>query len=638
MCGICGAMSFDGRPLEKTTLESMTDRLRHRGPDDRGTYTDGPVSLGQRRLSIIDLSSAGHQPMADASGDVVVVFNGEIYNYRELRADLLKEGVPLHSATDTEVILYLYRKYGEECPKYLRGMFAFAIWDRKRQSLFIARDRIGIKPLYYYADGKRFAFASEMKAFWALPDFDAELSLPALITFTTYAHSFAPQTILKRVKKLPPGHTLTVTGAGEPAPKQYWTIPIETEKAARGADHPRELRALLEDAVRCHCIADVPVGVFLSGGLDSSVIAALAAKEMPERVQTFSVGFDIGGYYNELDDARLMAESIHSDHHELVVQNFDVPNLLEKLVWHYDEPFADAACLPTYILSEFARRSVKVVLSGEGGDEVFGGYRRYVTQLVYNYFQPLSFLARSESPLRRFVDSRPGFRRIKKVFESTDIPEEALRYAHWVTSFTSSMRDDIFTDAVQSFAGTYDVNAIYRREFADASKADGVNRLLRVDTRTWLPDTYLEKVDKATMAVGLEARVPLLDHLVVEHMARLPGHYKIRGFEKKRLLRMATEDIVPKAIRNKRKHGFAVPLDEWFRGPLLGFAKEILLDDRLAGRGYFKREAVERLIDKHVSGQNDFGTPIWQLLAFELWCRQYMDKAPSAAYASAVSA
>jgi asparagine synthase (glutamine-hydrolysing) len=631
-------MSFDGQPLEGTIIRSMTERLKHRGPDDSGVYADGPVSLGQTRLSIIDLSSAGHQPMADAYDEVVIVFNGEIYNYRELRADLLKDGAPLHSATDTEVILYLYRKYGEECPIYLRGMFAFAIWDRRRQSLFIARDRIGIKPLYYYTDGKQFAFASEMKAFWPLPGFDSELSLAALVNFTTYGHSFAPQTILKRVKKLPPGHTLTIRGADEPSPRQYWSIPFETADASRSTDHARDLRALLDDAVRCHCIADVPVGVFLSGGLDSSIIAALAAREMPERVRTFSVGFDLGGYYNELDDARLVADAIKSDHHELVVKGFDVPNLLEKLVWHYDEPFADAACLPTYILSEFARRSVKVVLSGEGGDEIFGGYRRYVTQLVYHYFQPFQFLARSESPLRRFIESRTGFRRVKKVFESTDISDEALRYAHWVTFFTSSMRDDVFTDTVQSFAKTYDAGAIYRREFADASQADAVNRLLRVDTRTWLPDTYLEKVDKATMAVGLEARVPLLDHLIVEHMARLPGHYKIRGFEKKRLLRLATQDIVPKAIQRKRKHGFAVPLDEWFRGPLLGFAKEVLLDDRLARRGFFKRDAVERLIETHCSHRADLGTPIWQLLAFEIWCRQYMDKTPSAAYVCSASA
>ena len=383
---------------------------------------------------------------------------------------------------------------------------------------------------------------------------------------------------------------------------------------------------MLEDAVRCHCIADVPVGVFLSGGLDSSIIAAIAAKEMPERVQTFSVGFDLGGYYSELSDARIVADSIHSDHHELIVKGFDVPELLQKLVWHYDEPFADAACIPTYLISQFARQSVKVVLSGEGGDEVFGGYRRYVTQLFSRYFQPFRFLASHRSPLRQLVDSRPGFRRVKKVFEAWNITDEALRYSHWVTSFTDSMRKDVFSDAVQSFAETFDVGELYRREFGEASHMDRTNQMLRVDTRTWLPDTYLEKVDKATMAVSLEARVPLLDHIVVEYMFKLPGRYKIREFEKKVLLRQATMDLIPEAIRRKPKHGFAVPLDEWFRGSLLGFAKEILLDDRLVRRGLFKRDAIERLIDTHVSGHSDLGTPIWQLLSFELWCRRFMDE------------
>jgi asparagine synthase (glutamine-hydrolysing) len=634
MCGICGVMLYDGRRQDDGVIRAMVAQLKHRGPDDNGVYVDGPVMLGQTRLSIIDLSSAGHQPMVDAFDETVIVFNGEIYNYRELRADLIRDGVQLKSASDTEVILYLYRKYGSECPRYLRGMFAFVIWDRRQQSLFIARDRVGIKPLYYYSDRRQFAFASEIKAFWRLPEFNSELSMAALVTYTAHAHSFAPQTIFQHVKKLPPGHTLTIDRNGETTLRQYWTIPAQGTNGSLPGDPVRELRALLEDAVRCHCIADVPVGVFLSGGLDSSIIAAMAAKEMPERVRTFSVGFDLGGYYNELSDARIVADSIHSDHHELTVKGFDVPELLQKLVWHYDEPFADAACLPTYLISQFARESVKVVLSGEGGDEVFGGYRRYVTQLASRYFQPFRFLAGPRSPLRQFVDSRPGFRRVKKVLEAGEISDEALRYAHWVTFFTASMREDVFSDAVQSSAGAFDVGEIYKREFDEASHMDRTNQMLRVDLRTWLPDTYLEKVDKATMAVGLEARVPLLDHLVVEYMFKLPGRYKIRGFEKKVLLRQATMDLIPEALRRKPKHGFAVPLDEWFRGSLLGWAKEILLDDRLARRGFFKRDAIERLINNHASGRNDLGTPIWQLLSFELWCRQYMDErsfAPSLA-------
>lgn len=626
MCGICGVLSFEGRRQDEVVIRSMVEQLEHRGPDDQGIYRDGSVMLGQTRLSIIDLSSAGHQPMVDSFDEVVIVFNGEIYNYRELRADLIRDGVPLKSATDTEVILHLYKRYGLECTKYLRGMFSFVIWDRIQQTLFLARDRVGIKPLYYYSDGRQFAFASEMKAFWSLPGFNSDLSMAALVTYTAHAHSFAPQTILKHVKKLPPGHTLTVDRTGKTLFHQYWTIPDEATDNSLSEDLANSLRGVLEDAVRCHLIADVPVGVFLSGGLDSSVIAALAAKEMPDRVRTFSVGFDLGGYYNELGDAKILAESIHSDHHELVVKGIDVPKLLEKLVWHYDEPFADAACIPTYLISKFARESVKVVLSGEGGDEVFGGYRRYITQLASHHFQSLRFLAGTKSPLRRFVDSRVGFRRVKKVLAASAISDEALRYAHWVTFFTASMRDDLFTDTVHSLTHHVDVGEIYKREFAESSHMDRTNQLLRVDMRTWLPDTYLEKVDKATMAVGLEARVPLLDHLIVELMFKLPGRYKIRGSQTKVLLRQATSDLIPEAIRRKPKHGFAVPLDEWFRGPLLGWAKDILLDDRMTRRGLFKKDAIEKLIGNHVSGCNDLGTPIWQLLSFELWCRQYIDE------------
>src|SRR5271157_73274 len=414
MCGICGVMLYDGRRQDEGVIRAMVAQLKHRGPDDDGVYVDGPVMLGQTRLSIIDLSSAGHQPMVDAFDETVIVLNGEIYNYRELRADLIRDGVQLKSATDTEVILYLYRKYGLECPKYLRGMFAFVIWDRRQQSLFIARDRVGIKPLYYYADGRQFAFASEIKAFWRLPEFNSELSMAALVTYTAHAHSFAPQTIFQHVKKLPPGHTLTIERNGETSLRQYWTIPAQGTNGSLPGNPVRDLRALLEDAVRCHCIADVPVGVFLRGGLDSSIIAAMAAKEMPERVQTFSVGFDLGGYYSELGDARIVADSIHSDHHELTVKGFDVPELLQKLVWHYDEPFADAACLPTYLISQFARKSVKVVLSGEGGDEVFGGYRRYVTSSTPGpAFGASRKSSRQErSPMRLFA-TRTGSRSLR---------------------------------------------------------------------------------------------------------------------------------------------------------------------------------------------------------------------------------
>jgi asparagine synthase (glutamine-hydrolysing) len=624
MCGICGQILFQGEKVADSSLAAMVASLCHRGPDDAGIFLEDNVGLGHTRLSIIDLSPAGHQPMFDASEQTVITFNGEIYNYRELRNELLREGVRLRSHSDTEVILYLYRKYGVDCPKYLRGMFAFAIWDRRTKSLFAARDRIGIKPFYYYWDSHQLVFASEIKAILQAPGLDLDLSPAAIVTFFTYGHSFAPQTIFQKVQKLPPGHWLMARGA-EVTLQRYWDLPVlATIKNGDLAGSAAKLRCLLQDSVRCHLIADVPVGVFLSGGIDSSLIAALAARETPERIQTFSVGFDVGGYYSELADARLLATTIGSDHHELVVESLEVPPLLQKLVWHYDEPFADAACLPTYLISAFARRSVKVVLSGEGGDEVFGGYRRYVTQLLSAYYQRFARWCRPGSFLRRLIESRKGLRRVKKVLESFDYPDGDERYANWLTVFTPSLRREFFAGALQEFERTYDAAEIYRRCFADAG-FDSLNRILSVDIKTWLQDTYLEKVDKATMAVGLEARVPYLDTSVVEYAFSLPGTYKISRFRKKLLLRAAAAGLVPQRILNRPKHGFAVPLDEWFRGPLAEYAREILLDGRLDARGFFCRAAIERLLESHRQGANDYGTHIWQLLNFELWHRCYID-------------
>src|SRR6266404_3379689 len=401
MCGICGEICFTGAKVDASILEAMVTSLRHRGPDDEGVFVEDNVGLGHSRLSIIDLSPGGRQPMFDANQEIVIVFNGEIYNYRELRKKFLDEGVKLRSHCDTEVILYLYRKYGTSCPNHLRGMFAFAIWDRKTKRLFAARDRIGIKPFYYYLDDRRLAFASEIKAIVQIPNLDLELSLSAIATYFTYGHSFAPQTIYRKIQKLPPGHWLMVEGR-EVTVQRYWDVPVKVaNQNGDFAGRTAELLHLLDDSVRCHLIADVPVGIFLSGGIDSSLIAALAARQKPEPIQTFSVGFDVGGHYNELDNARHVATAIGSNHHELVVEGFNVPSLLEKLVWHYDEPFADAACLPTYLISEFARRSVKVILSGEGGDEVFGGYRRYITQLLSPYYRRFAWFLRKDSSLRR---------------------------------------------------------------------------------------------------------------------------------------------------------------------------------------------------------------------------------------------
>jgi asparagine synthase (glutamine-hydrolysing) len=628
MCGICGEICFTGEHVDSGILQAMVASLRHRGPDDEGVFVEDNLGLGHSRLSIIDLSPDGRQPMLDASQETVIVFNGEIYNYRELRNELLDEGVKFRSRCDTEVILYLYRKYGTNCPHYLRGMFAFAIWDRKTKRLFAARDRVGIKPFYYYLDAQRLAFASEIKAIVQIPGLDLALSLPGIANYFTYGHSCAPQTIYQKIQKLPAAHWMVVDETGVTL-QRYWEPPV-ANKTQNGdfTECTKELLRLLTDSVRCHLIADVPVGVFLSGGIDSSLIATLAARQKSEPVQTFSVGFDVGGRFNELDSARQVATAICANHQELLVESFSVPALLEKLVWQYDEPFADAACMPTFLISEFARRSVKVILSGEGGDELFGGYRRYVTHLLSPYYLHLGWFLGNGSSLRRMIESRKGLRRVKKVLASFDFTNNDERYAHWLTSFTPALREELFDGALQNFERNYDAAEIYHRRFAEV-RSDPMNRLLYVDMNTWLPDTYLEKVDKATMAVGLEARVPLLDHFVVEYAFSLPGSYKISKLRKKRILRAAAAGLLPWSILIKPKHGFSVPLDEWFRGPLAAYAREVILDGRLESRGYLRRAAIETLFESHQQRRNDYGTQIWQLLNFELWHRCYVDASPA---------
>lgn len=620
MCGICGLLTFDGRPVDPRTVQAMTDTLRHRGPDDSGIFVDGGVGLGHTRLSILDLTSAGHQPMIDESGDLVVVFNGEIYNYPDLRRELLSEGARLRSHCDTEVLLHLYRTHGTACPRYLRGMFAFVVWDRRTRTLFAARDRIGIKPFYYYLDDRRFAFASEIKAICEVPDLDRRISLDAVSTFFAYGHSCAPQTIYERIRKLPPGCSAVIDGQGCRV-ERYWDLDGREDRAAGPVEHARRVATLMAGSVDAHMLADVPVGVFLSGGIDSSVIAALAARR-GETVRTFSIGFDAGGDYDELDAARAVARHIGSEHHELVVQAGHVPDLLERLVWHYDEPFADAAAMPTYLLSKFARESVTVALSGDGGDELYGGYQRYVMQLLSEHGAWVHAVAPPGSRVRRIVEARTGLRRLKKALAAFDLTDHRRRYAHWLTSFTSDMRQALFAGALRERDAGFDAAGLY---VAGMRGGAGLNDLLLMDLRTWLPDAYLEKVDKASMAVGLEVRVPFLDHPVVEHAFTIPGGLKLSRLRKKFLLKSVAAALLPQQILARPKHGFAVPLDQWFRGELLGYVKAVLLDGRVARRGYFDVAALERMIERHVARQDDSGDELWQLLNFELWHRRFVD-------------
>lgn len=601
----------------------MNDRIAHRGPDDAGTFLDAHVGLGSRRLSIIDVSPSGHQPMTNEDASLWIAYNGEIYNFPDLRKKLLAQGHTFRSTSDTEAILHGYEEVGPGILDRLNGMFAFAIWDRRHRQLFCARDPLGIKPFYYYLSDRHFLFASEIKALLAHPALERKLNPEGVANFFTFGHAVAPATIFENVRKLLPGHYLMVRGRHVEV-KRYWDIPRYAAGPKRErASYARAILDQLRESVRKQLISDVPLGAFLSGGVDSSAIVALMAEVSAQPVKTFSVGFPFGKRYNELDDARLIAKRFHTDHHEMIVEADELRQALPKLVYHYDEPFGDAACLPVYLLSRYARQHVKVVLTGEGGDELFGGYRRFVAEQLNPYVGLIPAFLR-DRVIRRLVQELPRLRRLKKALHAYSIQESDRRYATWLAVFTPEMRRHLFTGNFGQLVNAHDAYQVYREYSARFS--DPVNRLLYMDLKTWLPDVYLEKTDKASMAASLEARVPLLDVDLVNLAFQIPGEYKIRGFRTKLILKAALSPLLPPETLKKRKHGFATPTDVWFRGPLRGFVKEILLDGALGRRGFFNTSYIETLINRHFEGREVLDTHLWLLLNFELWCQTYLDR------------
>lgn len=623
MCGICGRLNFNSRPVEADVIERMSGILAHRGPDDEGVYAKGPLGLGHRRLSIIDLET-GHQPMADRRQKVWIVYNGEIYNFPSLKKTLLAKGYPFITQSDTEVILAAYEYYGPECLEHLQGMFAFALWDEDKQRLFLARDRLGIKPLYYYLDKDKIAFASEIKALLCDPEVPREINRKGLFNFFSYGHAVAPDTIYQEIKKLLPGHYLICERDGRYQLNQYWDCPPVVDDEDRGEDgYCAEINELVEKAVSSHLLSDVPVGAFLSGGIDSSAIVAFMSRIMDRPVTTFSVGFRGPNFFSELDDARYVADYFGTDHHEIEVDEEDLIETLESLVYHYDEPFGDAAGLPTYLVSRLARQHVKVVLTGEGSDELFGGYRRYSIERLSPYYSKLPSSIRN-GLLQRGIHLFPRLRRTKKALTVMDVEDPAERYGSWLLVYDLPLLQDLFHPDLMSELKKYDPFWPYRIYYASGD-ADRLSRIFYVDQKTWLVDGYLEKGDKATMAVGLEARVPFLDHPLVEFVARIPSRYKIKGLTTKYILKKAMKGILPARVLRKRKHGFSVPIDPWIRGRLRRYSQEILLDTKTLNRGFFKKKTVERLLSDHLRGKEVYDTHLWLLLNFELWQRRFMD-------------
>jgi asparagine synthase (glutamine-hydrolysing) len=630
MCGIFGYVRLQGEEQSAFDPNRAVDALVHRGPDERGVWQGKEVFLGMRRLSIIDLES-GQQPIWNADATCCIVFNGELYNYRELRPQLEALGYVFRTQSDTEVMLHAYEEWGAACLQRVNGMFAFAIWSEPRKELFLARDRIGIKPLYYFQDASRLIFASEIKAILTDDSVPRQVNLRGMSNFLAFGHAVAPDTIYQGIRKLLPGHYMTVRD-GKIEITQFWDVGLEPYlgdgEGLTGNGYAAQIRTLLSDAVRLCMVADVPVGAFLSGGVDSSTVVALMKQHATGPLKTFSLGFCIGGPYNELSAARRVAQYFGTEHHELNVEHVDLVDTLRTLVYHYDEPFGDSAGFPVYLLSKFAREHVKVVLVGDGGDELFGGYRRYVVDQWASLYSRLpSVLTHSLFPT--LADRLPRLRRIKRTLNTLPIHDPAYRYAAWLYLFTPELQQELLQPEVAGAITGHDPAWRYPQSYANLNHStahDHLNRLMYIDLKNWLPDMYMEKTDKASMAASIEARLPLLDYRLVELAFQIPGHLKIQGWSTKRVFRQAVRGLIPEEVLRRPKQGFAVPTDPWFRGALKDFAFEVLFDPRTHQRGYFQRQTVERLWQEHQSGKRVWDEHLWLLLNLELWHRIYLDR------------
>ena len=616
MCGICGIASGDGPP-DRDRLDAMSAKLVHRGPDSDGSFVDERVGIAARRLSIIDLAGSD-QPLANEDETVHVVQNGEIYNYRELRRELERAGHSFRSEGDTEVLAHLYEEHGTGFAERLRGMFAVAIWDAQRGRLVLARDRFGIKPLYYRAAGGGLEFASELRA---LPR--GEIDLDALEAFLAFNSIPAPLTIFRECRKLPAGHLLVWDG-GEPRLERFARpAPSGELRDEEEAELVEELRARLRDSVRAHLVSDVPVGVLLSGGVDSSILAALAAEELSEPLRTFSIGFEERSF-NELRDVRLVVERYGTRHRELVLRP-DAALLLPALADAFDEPFADSSALPTYLVSQLAAEDVKVALSGEGGDELFGGYYTYAADLLAERFGGLAQLA---APLVERLPSssrRASFDyRAKRFVRAAHLPP-LERHHGWKEIFSPDARAELL-----GRRSAFDPVDLLRARFAETEGAPLLARLQDVDAAVYLVDDLLVKTDRASMAHSLETRVPFLDTVVTSFAFALPTRHKVRGLQKKVLLRKAAEPLLPRRIAHGRKRGFSIPAAAWLRGDLEPFARATLSAERVRGQGFFEPAAVQRVLDDHVSGREDLSRQLWGLLAFTLWHERHVEREPTA--------
>ena len=629
MCGICGIFFTDRDwHVHGDVLAGMNRRIVHRGPDDEGFFLEENVGLAMRRLSIIDVKT-GHQPLANENHDVWIVFNGEIYNHAELRTGLEAKGHRYRSCSDTETIVHLYEEYGRDCVKHLRGMFAFAIWDRRKRVLFAARDRLGIKPFYYRWDGKAFLFGSEIKTILAYPGVAAEFNRGTLAEYLAFGYITGAETMFAGIRKLMPGHTLELSEHGEPEIDRYWDLATDVDQEVRPREYyVKTYRELLEAAVESHLMSDVPLGMFLSGGLDSSAVAALATKIRGDQIKTFAVGYGEEAF-SELGYAREVAAHIRSDHHEVRLSREEFFESLPRLIWHEDEPIVWPSSVSLYSVARLAREQVTVVLTGEGSDETLGGYTRYAWTLM-NYRMDHAYRSVTTDGLRRFIrktiHSGPLSAKLQRKLEHTFLVRDgnswpSFYYDNFFSAFAAAEQSQLLTPGALADAGNAYAGSM---EAWERSHGDLLHRLLYADINSYLIE-LLMKQDQMSMAASLESRVPFLDHVLVEFTARIPAQYSIHGMAGKFILKQAVEELLPKSIVYRQKMGFPTPWETWLAGPQLDDLERLLLESRSTERGLFRPQAVKQIFAEHRSNVRDHGNRIWRLLNLEIWQRGMID-------------
>lgn len=626
MCGIVGKYNFCTKePVSAKLLKAMCDTIDYRGPDDSGVYVDGHIGLGHRRLSILDLSEQGHQPMASRDKSVWITYNGEIYNFESLKKNLVAKGYTFVSHCDTEVIIYLYLEYGEDCLKYLRGMFAFAVWDSSKNIIFLARDRVGKKPLFYYFDGKTLIFASEIKAILKDSSLNSKINYEAFYDYFKYLYVPDPKTIYKNIYKLKPGHYMVCSSDGIKR-KEYWDVSFSNQSNKSEDNISDELLGILDESVKLRMISDVPLGAFLSGGIDSSGIVALMARQKKDPVTTCSIGFD-SEEYDEVEFARIIANKYHTDHHEFTVKE-NAEEILTDLAFYFDEPFADASAVPTYYVSLIAKQEVTVALSGDGGDENFAGYQKYYIDDIENRIR-----RKIPGPIRKTIlpyfskifsrGNHPLFQKTKTLLNTLSY-ESNYGFFLTNTEFDDQLWIDLINDDTKRQIGDYDPFSVTKYYYDKADTDNHLSKILYTDLKTYLPGDILVKVDRMSMANSLEVRAPILDHNVIEYAANIPPDLKYNNSEKKYILKQTFKQILPDEIMYRKKMGFSVPLAQWFREELKEFASNHLLSSNASVNNFFEKDVLKKLWDHHQGKTRNYSTILWSLLMFELWYRKFI--------------